>query len=178
MTTPKSEQDITIHVTQNFSEIDFSLSKLKKTVSTVCQLFGQDTIHPGEKIIIPLQISPIGGMPIKKKTSPPVAVTTEELKDVDLQNYTIKPGDSIIKVLTELNDNADEDIYYEYLDLLKKINPSVHDFNTVYPGQIVRLPIFSPKVIRAPIEPPPSSIASPEQLAQKKYLAQIDPHLR
>lgn len=156
------------------SNLPSLLDALKKLNSSLDNL---DLIHPGEKIIIPLQISPIAGMPIQKKTSPPVTITPEELKDVDLQNYTIKPGDSIIKVLTELNDSTDEDIYYEYLDLLKNLNPSVHDFDTVYPGQVVRLPIFSPKVIRAPIEPPPSSIASPEQLAQKKSLTQIGSYL-
>ncbi|MDY7038586.1 MAG: hypothetical protein SV375_20845, partial [Thermodesulfobacteriota bacterium] len=38
----------------------------------------------------------------------------------------------------------------------KKLNPSFNDLNTIYPGQVLKLPIFSPQVVRRPIKPPPS----------------------
>ena len=96
-------------------------------------------------------------MPVSAEASPPAIVPLEAIKDLDAEFYTIKPGDSLIRVIKSLYDIPKKDLHNEYLDLLKKINPSIRDLNSVYPGQKVKLPIYSPKVVKLPIKkvPPP-----------------------
>ena len=72
------------------------LSILKKLNSSLTNL---DLIHPGDKIVVPLKISPIGGIPVMAKKSPPATIPMEKIKDLDLESYTVKPGDSLIKVV-------------------------------------------------------------------------------
>ena len=37
-------------------------------------------------------------------------------------------------------------------ELVKRLNPSIKDLNLIYPGQVISLPIYSPKIIRKPTE--------------------------
>ncbi|MFC1533786.1 LysM peptidoglycan-binding domain-containing protein [Thermodesulfobacteriota bacterium] len=151
---------------RNFNEI---LSALKKLNSSLTNL---NLIHPEDKIIIPLVISPIEGAPALAKTSPPTTVSLETIKDFDLKYYTIKPGDSLIKVIKDLYDIPNENLFDEYMDLLKNVNPSIRDINTIYPGQKVRIPIYSPKVVRLPIKPAPPA-PGPGAEARKEDLKKI-----
>ena len=136
-----------------------------KTLNTSFQ--NLDLVHPGERIIIPLTIVPIDGLAhqaAKPSDDTEVAeaepVSIETLKDINLEYYTIKPGDSLTKVIKGRYNVPLEDLQGEYLDLVKKLNPSIKDLDMVYPGQKVRLPIYSPQVVRKPIEAPPP--AEPE----------------
>ena len=43
-------------------------------------------------------------------------------------------------------------LHNEYLSLVKKLNPSLEDLNTIYPGQVIRIPIYSPETVRKPIQ--------------------------
>lgn len=132
---------------KNFQEIISLLKKLNPDLKDM------NLIHPGESILIPLVISPLGvdREPVEKTPSPVVPVET--LKDMNLEFYTVNPGDSLIKVVKGLYDIPEEDLHNEYLSLLKKMNPSIRDLNRIYPGQKVRIPIYSPKVVRKPIKP-------------------------
>ena len=132
------------------------LAILKKLNSSLTNL---DLIHPGEKIIIPLTISPIDGIPVAAKKRPPVTITMDKLKDLKLENYTVKPGDSLVKVVKSRYNLPDEELHGEYLQMVKRLNPDVKDPNKIYPGQIIRLPVYSPQIVKMPIEkrPPPKS---------------------
>jgi LysM repeat protein len=139
-----------------------------KTLNTSFQ--NLDLVHPGEKILIPLTIVPIDGLaPRAEKTSNDTEVeeaepvSIENLKDLNLEYYTIKPGDSLTKVIKGRYNVPLEDIQAEYLNLIKKLNPSIKDLDTVYPGQKVRLPIYSPQVVRKSIEAPSPSEPEPEK---------------
>ncbi len=107
-----------------------------------------DLVHPGEKIVIPLKIAPMEGIPVRKGGK---MLSLTDLKDVDFENYTVKPGDSVIRVIKGKYDIPPQHLYDEFLALTRKLNPSVKDLNTVYPGQVIRLPIYSPQVVRKPI---------------------------
>jgi len=132
------------------------LSILKKLNSSLTNL---DLIHPGEKIVVPLTISPLEGIPVAAKKSPPVTIPIEKLKDLDLENYTVKPGDSLVKVVKSRYNVSDEELHDEYLQMVKRLNPTLKDPNKIYPGQIIRLPVYSPQIVKMPIEkrPPPKS---------------------
>ena len=75
---------------RNLMEI---LSVLKKLNSDLSDL---DLVHPGEKIIIPLVISPIGVDQSIAEASPPATVPLETIEDIE--SYTVKPGDYLISV--------------------------------------------------------------------------------
>ena len=132
------------------------LSILKQLNSSLANL---DLIHPGEKIIIPLTISPIEGIPVGVKKRPPVKITMDKIKDLKLENYTVKPGDSLVKVVKSLYNVSDEEINDEYLQMVKRLNPAVKDPNKIYPGQVIRLPVYSPQIVKMPIKkrPPPKA---------------------
>ena len=160
---------------RNLSEL---LSTLKELNSSLTNL---DLIYPGQKIIIPLVITPIDAEPQiaeKAAEAPPeapmeasleeVPVSPEEIKDVDLENYTVKPDDALIRVIKGRYELSEKELF-DYLQMVKKLNPSVEDLNLVYPGQTVKLPVWSPQVVKAPILARPPS--TPEDKARKSELA-------
>jgi len=124
--------------------LDELLSILKKMNKSLHDL---DMIHPGEKIIIPLKIAPVAGAPAEEKTVP-----LTDLKDINFQNYTIKQDDYLIRVVKGIYNIPPDDLYNDYLKLVRQMNPSIKDLNIIYPGQTIRLPIYSPEVVRVPIK--------------------------
>jgi LysM domain-containing protein len=130
---------------RNLPELLSVLKKLNKSFQNL------DLVHPGEKIIIPLKIAPIaGGLP-PKPSSPEKVVPVAALKDLNLENYSVKPGDSLTMLARGRYDSPSKNMYKEYLELVKKLNPSIKDPNLIYPGQIIKLPIHSPEIVRKPI---------------------------
>ncbi len=155
---------------QNLPELLSILKRLNRSLANL------DLIHPGEKIIIPLAISPIKGLPESAHKAHEITIPFEELKDVDLENYTVKPGDSLTKVIKGRYNMPREALYDEYLQLVKKLNPSIKDLNTIHPGQTIRLPIYPPQVVRMTIKPTPPP--EPEPKAEKKGLPALSHQLR
>jgi LysM repeat protein len=131
----------------NLAELISVLKKLNKSLDNL------DLILPGEKIIIPLKIVPLEGRLALKSPSPKKITPISDLKDLDFENYTVKPDDSLLKVVRGRYNIPPEDLYGKYLELAKKLNPSISDLNAIYPGQIIRLPIYSPQIVRKRIEP-------------------------
>jgi len=128
------------------------LSTLKELNSSLSNL---DLIHPGEEILIPLKIVPIKGSITSEPKPAQVKATVVELKGMKLENYTVQPGDSIIKVVMAKYKIPPARLYTEYLQLVRKLNPNIKDFNRIYPGQKIRLPIYSPQVVRKAIKKQP-----------------------
>jgi hypothetical protein len=143
----------------NLSELLSMLKTLNKELADL------DVIHPNQEIVIPLVISPVGAGPklAKKVTATPIS--PEMLKDTKLENYTIRRGDTLVKVIRSRYQISDEELYREYLELVRGLNPSIEDLDAVSPGQVVRLPIWTPQLVRAPIAPKAS--LKPENIAQK-----------
>ncbi len=126
---------------KNLAEILTTLKKLNKSLQNL------DLIHPGEKIVIPLRIAPATGAPAEEET-----VKIAELKDIDFRSYTVQKDDHLVKVIRGMYNIPEDDLYGDYLKLVRQVNPSVKSLNKIYPGQTIRLPIYSPEVVRVPIE--------------------------
>jgi hypothetical protein len=76
----------------------------------------------------------------------------------------VKPGDNLSKVVVDLYEIPPGELYGEYLTLVKQLNPNLKDINAVFPGQKVRLPVYSPQVVRSPvISPPPVRGEEPQR---------------
>ena len=43
-------------------------------------------------------------------------------------------------------------MYNAYFRLVKKLNPSIEDLDAIFPDQVIKLPIYSPEIVRKPIE--------------------------
>lgn len=124
------------------------LSVLKKLNKSLGNL---DMVHPGDKIIIPLKIVPIAGGPSPKSNSPVEVTPVTAIKDISFENYTVQKNDILARVVKGLYHVPSEKLYDEYLELVKRLNPSIKDLDIIYPGQVISLPIYSPKIIRKPI---------------------------
>ena len=131
---------------KNLAELLSVLKRLNSSLENV------DMIHPGQRIVIPLVISPAGGINLPDKMAEVETVPLETIDDLELEEYVVRQGDSIIKIVEDLYDIPHRELYDEYLSSLRRLNPSIKDLNTVYPGQKIRLPIYSPKVVRQPIK--------------------------
>ncbi|NIO19199.1 MAG: LysM peptidoglycan-binding domain-containing protein, partial [Candidatus Aenigmarchaeota archaeon] len=131
----------------NISEL---LSVIKKLNGSLRNL---DLIHPGEKIIIPLKITPLAPNLAQERSSLKKRTLLKGPTDLKFENYTVMPGDSLTKVVKARYKMPPEYLYNEYLDLVKDLNPSIKDLDAIYPGQIIRLPMYSPEIARGPIGP-------------------------
>lgn len=128
------------------------LRNLKRLNPSLIQL---DLLHPGETIVIPLIITPstAGAQKPKHTQEPPAPL--ENFREDEVEYYTIQPGDSLVKIIKSKFNLSKSEIHDEFLNLLKKMNPSCENLNLVFPGQKIRLPIYSAQVIRSPVPPPP-----------------------
>ncbi len=130
---------------KDLPEILSMLKRLNKDLQNL------DMIQPGEKIIIPLKIVPLSGLARVERVEAPVKTTPEALRDLDLENYTVRPGDSLTRVVSNRYGMPSDYLYGEYLQAIKRLNPTIKDLNRIYPGQTIRLPIYSPQQVRSPI---------------------------
>jgi LysM repeat protein len=130
-----------------------------------------DLIHPGDKIIIPFKITSAPPHSGSQKPSPPPEPPARTERDNKFEYYKVKPGESLARVAARRYNIPPEDLYNEYLDLLKSMNPTLKDLSAVNAGQMVKLPIYSPGMFRQPIEPAfapkPVSIGERGELSEK-----------
>lgn len=147
---------------RNLRQLLSMLQKLNKSLTNL------DLIYPDQRIVIPLVITPIGLEPRLAKKKPKITISPELLRDLEVENYTIKPGDTLVKILKNRYPIPDKELYDPYLQLLRGLNPSIEDLDRVYPGQVVRIPIWSPQIVRVPIRPATS--LKPEAKAQRAGL--------
>ena len=129
------------------------LSALKKLNPSLSNI---DKIHPGEKIIIPLVITPVGGTEQAENISDIQSAPLEDIEN--LEYYRVKSGDNLIKIINKKYSIPINNLYEDYLGQLKKLNPDIKNLNYIYPGQKIRLPIYSPKVARGTIEEIPQKL--------------------
>ena len=125
------------------------LSVLKQLNSSFANL---NLIHPGEQLIIPLKIVPISSLSLMKTPKSEIEVPIKKLKDMKLENYTVQQGDSLSRIAVGHFDLPTNYLYNDYLKMVKKLNPSIKDINNIYPGQKIKLPIYSPQIVRSPIK--------------------------
>ncbi|MBN1832106.1 MAG: LysM peptidoglycan-binding domain-containing protein [Deltaproteobacteria bacterium] len=161
----------------NLSEILATLKKLNRSFTNL------DLIYPGQKIVIPLVITPLDGEPqvaeetIESPIETPIEASGEvpvplaEIKDLDLEHYTIEPDDTLIRVINSRYDISEKELS-DYLQLVKRLNPSIRDLDLVHPGQRVKLPVWSPQTVKVPIlAPPPAPPSSSGDVERKREMA-------
>ena len=126
-------------------------------------------MYPGDKIVIPLTITPVRGLPAVAQKGEETVISLEQLKDLKLESYTVHQGDSLIKVVKGRYSLRDEQVNEAYLQILSRLNPEIENLNRIYPGQVVRLPIYTPQIVKMPIKrekpsrPPETAQASAER---------------
>jgi hypothetical protein len=126
----------------NLPELLAVLKRLNVSLSNL------DLIYPGDKIVIPLTISPLPGL---GRGGPETPIPLEGLKDIQVENYRVKKGDTLVKVVKEHFKVPREKITDEYIQMLARLNPEIQDMDLIHPGQVVRIPIYTPQVVRVPI---------------------------
>lgn len=112
-----------------------------------------DLIHPGQTILIPLHIKPIRKYGKWDKFFQESIMGVSSLKDISFENYMVKTGDNLSMIVHSRYKVPPKYIYNEYLELVQKFNPTLKNVDLVYPNQVIRLPIYSPQIVRMPIEP-------------------------
>jgi LysM repeat protein len=150
-------------------KIEELLHILKKLNPSIVDI---NLVHPGQQLVIPLKIVPMGAEKSVLPPPPPKKVTVAQLKDIDLKTYTVKRGDNLTRIVKSAFPVPDKDLSEEYLQKFKELNPSVKNPNMIYPGQVLRLPIYSPQVVRKTItrpapEKPPEKVKPPETGTQE-----------
>ena len=132
---------------KNLPELLAALKKLNSSFSNL------DLIYPGDKIVIPLTITPVKGLAVFAGKGEETVLSLEQLKDLKLESYTVQQGDSLIKVVKGRYSLRDEQVNEAYLQILARLNPEIDNLDLIYPGQVVRLPIYTPQIVRMPIKP-------------------------
>ena len=112
-----------------------------------------DLIHPDQTILIPLNIIPLKGYKGKKRPVNELMVDTFSLKDIDFEDYRVKPGDNLTMIAKTRYGVPIGYLYSRYIGLIKKFNPALTNPNLIYPNQVIRLPVYSPEMVRMPIKP-------------------------
>ena len=153
-------------------ELPELLDVLKRLNSSFTNL---DLIYPGQNLVIPLTLSPVKGLAGVAAKKPPTPVSLADLKDLKLENYTVQPGDSLIKVVKSRYGLGDQHITQDYLEQLKRLNPEIEDLNLIYPNQVVRLPVYTPQIVRAPIKPIRRAQAEVEENEEETKLTEKGP---
>jgi LysM repeat protein len=119
-----------------------------------------DLIRPGETILIPLNIIPVSAFGPRKGFVKESIMGVSLLKDIDFENYVVRPGDSLTLIAQDRYKVPTGYLYKEYLALVRTFNPALKNPNLIYPNQVIRLPIYSPKMVRVSIKPEKARIAS------------------
>ncbi len=106
-----------------------------------------DLILPGQKLILPA--GPIKGLmslPKQKAGTRAEKITKPRQKfNIPYRLQRVKAGERLVVYLRR-EGVPDKLIFNEYLNLLLKLNPEIRNKNIIYPGQVIRLPIFNPSV--------------------------------
>lgn len=126
------------------------ISLLKGMNSSLTNL---DLIHPGQTILIPINIVPVSAYAEGEGLFKESITGISALRDIDFEDYVVKAGDSLTMVAYNRYNIPGEYLYMEYLELVQKLNPTLKDLDLIYPNQVIRLPIYSPEIVRMPIRP-------------------------
>ncbi|MBW2675723.1 MAG: LysM peptidoglycan-binding domain-containing protein [Deltaproteobacteria bacterium] len=98
------------------------------------QLKDMNVIYPGQKLLLPRKRS--------SGVAPPGHPLPDELPDKKNENgvlkYVVKKGDSISYIINRFGNSHGE--IYRVLRLVKRLNPKVKNFDSIYPGQTLFFP--------------------------------------
>ncbi len=130
-----------------------------------------DLIYPGQEIVIPLRITSLPPHSVSQKPSPQKKAPVITSNDPEFEIYRVRPGDSLFRIAKRRYNIPNEDFYDEYIELFKKMNPTLKNLNDLYAGQVIKLPVYSTRTARKPIEPAFSSKPAESIDIEKKELS-------
>ena len=136
----------------DFPELISMLKSMNKSLTNL------DLIHPGQTILIPLNITPVSEHVEVGDFARESITGVFSLKEMDFESYVVRPGNSLIRIIQSKYKIPTEDLYNEYLNLVQKFNPTLKNLDLIYPNQVIRLPIYSPEIVRMPIKAKPQKI--------------------
>jgi LysM repeat protein len=134
-----------------------------------------DLIYPGQEILIPIRITSLPPGSVSQQPSPITEAPVITSHDPEFEMYRIRPGDSLYRIARRLYNIPNEDFYDEYIELFKKMNPTIKNLNDLYVGQVVKLPVYSPgsapKPVRQAFSPKP---AEPMEIEKQEVSTRAD----
>jgi LysM repeat protein len=136
----------------DFRELISMLKSMNKSLTNL------DLIHPGQTILIPLDITPVSKYVEAGDFARESITGVFSLKEMDFESYVVRPGNSLIRIIQSKYKIPGKYIYNEYLKLVQKFNPTLKNLDLIYPNQVIRLPIYSPEIVRMPIKAKPQKI--------------------
>jgi len=122
----------------DFHELLSSIKSMNKSLTNL------DLIHPGQTILIPINIIPKGSKD-KKEHLNKLMADSSFLKDINFEVYRVRPGDNLTNIAKDRYNVPVKFFYSGYLNLVQKFNPSLTNPNLIYPDQVIRLPVYTPQ---------------------------------
>jgi hypothetical protein len=99
------------------------------------QLKTTDVLRVGDKVFIPSRPEEVLGSP-----TPPRKAEVAQVGKGALRDYTIKQGDSLLRVLRDLLGTSDEKKLNLYYNLTKDLNPQKKNWDLLQAGETIHLP--------------------------------------
>jgi len=102
------------------------------------QLKDLNVIYPGQKLLLPRKRPPETADAVRSSSN----VLAEKQKRKVILKYVVKRGDTISGIIHGFGNSYEET--YKVLEIVKRINPKIQNFDMIYPGQIIMFPGTSP----------------------------------
>jgi hypothetical protein len=99
------------------------------------QLKTTDVLRVGDKVFIPSRPEEVLGKP-----TPPAKTEVAQVGKGAIRDYTIKQGDSLLRVLRDLLGTSDEKKLNLYYNLTKDLNPQKKNWDLLQAGETIHLP--------------------------------------
>ncbi len=112
-----------------------------------------DLIQPGDRIVILRQVNPDPGSLAGKQPQEEKTLLHPVRKEPKYEEYTVRRGDWLSKIAHTRYGITLAVFFNQYLGLFKESNPSLKDPNRIYPGQVIRLPLYPPQFAKRPVKP-------------------------
>jgi hypothetical protein len=107
------------------------------------ELKNADQLVPDQVVLIPFKYITHFNIPEEQMRSVIRSVLSAQASKVPTEDYTISKGEHLAQVLRDMYNIPDDLIFNQYLNVIKKLNPSLYDVNLVRPDQKIVLPSVS-----------------------------------
>jgi len=121
-------------------------------------------LNPGVKNLNYIRIDQKLVIPRVQRPQPQVP-KGYDVQVVEKDAYVIQQGEHLAQVLRKVYGLSDEQIFREYIAVIKELNPEIKDPNMIRPGQKIRMPNPKDGPVRKELEQP-AVVPSPGEMAQ------------
>jgi LysM repeat protein len=103
-------------------------------------------------------------------------LTSNQTQTTTRTRYTVRPGDHLYKILRKQGQFSNEEIHSRYLDLCKRLNPGIDNFNSLEVGQTLVLPLPNEQGVAHSDQEPMTSVPQTDSKAPQDPSPQIEHH--